>query len=79
MQTNTVPDGKMAIGTDDTDQTVLLMEAIVAGKGVLDQARFASALKSWVENGFPELGDKAGLGVGNTVSRVLIFAHPFVF
>eukprot|EP00929_Paragymnodinium_shiwhaense_P111647 TRINITY_DN79988_c0_g1_i1.p1 TRINITY_DN79988_c0_g1~~TRINITY_DN79988_c0_g1_i1.p1 ORF type:complete len:706 (+),score=103.31 TRINITY_DN79988_c0_g1_i1:67-2184(+) len=57
--------------TDDTDQLVLLMDAIVTGGGVLDQKAFAEALKLWSNQGFPELGDKAGLGIGQTVHGVL--------
>mmetsp|Transcript_36244 Transcript_36244/g.104356 ORF Transcript_36244/g.104356 Transcript_36244/m.104356 type:complete len:698 (-) Transcript_36244:24-2117(-) len=57
--------------TDDTDQFVLLLDAIVAGGGILDQKRFAKSLKSWRREGFPELGDRAGLGIGQTVNGVL--------
>eukprot|EP00404_Azadinium_spinosum_P029611 CAMPEP_0180558020 /NCGR_PEP_ID=MMETSP1037_2-20121125/1489_1 /TAXON_ID=632150 /ORGANISM="Azadinium spinosum, Strain 3D9" /LENGTH=616 /DNA_ID=CAMNT_0022574295 /DNA_START=20 /DNA_END=1866 /DNA_ORIENTATION=+ len=60
--------------TDDTDQLVLLLDAIIAGGGILDQHRFASSLKHWKENGFPELGDTRGLGIGETVYGVL--EHP---
>jgi len=60
--------------TDDTDQFVLLMDAIVAGGGVLDQGLFARSLKQWRQEGFPELGDKSGLGIGETVNGVL--EHP---
>ncbi|CAE8735070.1 unnamed protein product [Polarella glacialis] len=60
--------------TDDTDQLVLVLDAVVAGNGVLDQRLFAKSLKQWRQNGFPELGDTAGLGIGQTVSAVL--EHP---
>eukprot|EP00927_Polykrikos_kofoidii_P069237 TRINITY_DN64619_c0_g1_i1.p1 TRINITY_DN64619_c0_g1~~TRINITY_DN64619_c0_g1_i1.p1 ORF type:complete len:727 (+),score=126.46 TRINITY_DN64619_c0_g1_i1:72-2183(+) len=60
--------------TDDTDQLVLVMEAVVAGQGVLDQRLLATSLKSWTQNGFPELGDKNGLGIGETVKSVM--DHP---
>lgn len=60
--------------TDDTDQLVLVMDAVVAGDGVFDQRRFAQALKQWRQAGFPELGDASGLGVGETVNGVL--EHP---
>jgi len=60
--------------TDDTDQFVLLMDAIVASGGVLNHHRFAQSLKHWRSHGFPELGDKSGLGIGQTVNEVL--EHP---
>merc|ERR1719235_2979601 len=49
--------------TDDTDQLVLLLDAVVAGNGVLDPQVFADSLKQWRQKGFPDLGDKTGLGV----------------
>ena len=57
--------------TDDTDQLVLLLDAIVAGKGLFDPMSFSAGLKRWCASGFPELGDSAGLGVGQTVKSVL--------
>jgi len=60
--------------TDDTDQFVLLLDALVHGMGVLDEHVFARSLKQWRHEGFPELGDKAGLGIGQTVNAVL--EHP---
>lgn len=57
--------------TDDTDQCVLLLDAIVASKGVLDQLAFAESLVKWKSGGFPELGDSCGLGIGQTVHAVL--------
>lgn len=57
--------------TDDTDQLVLLADAVVAGSGVIDPAAFASSLKQWQHQGFPELGDTSGLGIGETVHGVL--------
>lgn len=60
--------------TDDTDQFIVLLDAIVAGNGVLSVTDFASSLKRWRNSGFPELGDTSGLGVGQTVHSVL--EHP---
>ncbi|CAE7666712.1 unnamed protein product [Symbiodinium microadriaticum] len=57
--------------TDDTDQMVTLLDAIVAGSGVLQEATFAKGLKAWLRSGFPELGDSSGLGIGQTVKSVL--------
>ena len=60
--------------TDDTDQLILLLDAIVAGNGLLNIRDFAKSLKRWRNSGFPELGDTSGLGVGQTVHSVL--EHP---
>ena len=50
---------------------VLLLDAIVAGNGVLREEDLAKGLKSWLRSGFPELGDTSGLGIGQTVKSVL--------
>lgn len=60
--------------TDDTDQLILVLDAIVAGGGVFDQQIFARSLLDWREHGFPELGDTSGMGIGQTVNGVL--EHP---
>lgn len=60
--------------TDDTDQMILLLDAIGEGQGLLNTFSFAKALKKWRNSGFPELGDTSGLGVGQTVNSVL--EHP---
>lgn len=59
--------------TDDTDQMILIMETITE-TGQVDIKLFANKLKKWIQNGFPELGDKAGMGLGKTVSNVC--DHP---
>eukprot|EP00438_Fugacium_kawagutii_P003368 Skav228249 [mRNA] locus=scaffold3112:219765:221879:+ [translate_table: standard] len=60
--------------TDDTDQMILLLDALIEGRGLLSTVGFAKALKRWRNSGFPELGDSSGLGVGQTVNAVL--EHP---
>ena len=60
--------------TDDTDQMILLLDALIEGRGLLSTIGFAKALKRWRNSGFPELGDSSGLGVGQTVNSVL--EHP---
>lgn len=60
--------------TDDTDQMIILLDAIISGHGILSPLDFARALKRWRNSGFPELGDTSGLGVGQTVNSVL--EHP---
>ena len=58
--------------TDDTDQMVLIMDALVEAKrcdeGMAAAAcGFATRLLEWGHHGFPELGDQGGLGIGRTV------------
>lgn len=63
--------------TDDTDQAILLMETLLAnppGTSLFNINLFAHSLLQWAENGFPELGDDGGMGIGNTVAQVL--HHP---
>lgn len=60
--------------TDDTDQLILVLDAVVAGQGLFDQKVFADSLQKWGAQGFPELGDTRGLGMGQTVNGVL--EHP---
>eukprot|EP00931_Biecheleriopsis_adriatica_P079002 TRINITY_DN52419_c0_g1_i1.p1 TRINITY_DN52419_c0_g1~~TRINITY_DN52419_c0_g1_i1.p1 ORF type:complete len:709 (-),score=158.35 TRINITY_DN52419_c0_g1_i1:24-1847(-) len=57
--------------TDDTDQLILLLDAVIEGNGIMDQKVFARSLKHWKQHGFPELGDSSGLGIGQTVNGVL--------
>eukprot|EP01117_Protostelium_nocturnum_P012778 TRINITY_DN4729_c0_g4_i3.p1 TRINITY_DN4729_c0_g4~~TRINITY_DN4729_c0_g4_i3.p1 ORF type:complete len:421 (-),score=171.98 TRINITY_DN4729_c0_g4_i3:100-1362(-) len=56
--------------TDDTDQMILIMEGITSTRSV-DPLDFAQRLRFWVEKGFPELGDKGGMGLGATVGKVV--------
>jgi ADP-ribosylglycohydrolase/Leucine-rich repeat (LRR) protein len=63
--------------TDDTDQAILLLETLLIHPrtdGRLDCKVFARDLLQWAEYGFPELGDDGGMGIGQTVARVL--HHP---
>jgi ADP-ribosylglycohydrolase len=54
--------------TDDTDQLILLFESIIEGFNVTD---FARKLYNWMKHGFPELGDLAGMGLGQLTARVM--------
>ena len=57
--------------TDDTDQWILILETLTEGNG---EARvFAKKLKQWIEHGFAELNDSAGMGLGANVGKVLVF------
>jgi hypothetical protein len=63
--------GRWARGdwTDDTDQWILILETLTEGNG--DEKVFARKLKRWIESGFQELGDMAGMGLGANVQKVL--------
>jgi ADP-ribosylglycohydrolase len=57
--------------TDDTDQSILIMET-VSESGVQEcEFLFAKKLYNWVFNGFPDLGDTTGVGIGLPVCWVL--------
>jgi len=53
--------------TDDTDQMILILETLLETGGQIDEIRFAKKLRTWVKQGFPELGDMSGMGCGGTV------------
>lgn len=65
--------------TDDTDQAVLLLQTMIECGHDFESDRFtaddlkifARKLESWVRRGFPELGDKAGLGLGGNTCMVV--------
>ncbi|ELT98348.1 hypothetical protein CAPTEDRAFT_158452 [Capitella teleta] len=57
--------------TDDSDQMILIMDSIVDCGGEVDPVDYAKKLRFWVENGFPELGDAGGIGLGQTTHRVV--------
>ncbi|MCK4968673.1 MAG: ADP-ribosylglycohydrolase family protein [Candidatus Aenigmarchaeota archaeon] len=58
--------------SDDTDQMILLLELMIENE--LTSKRFAKKLVYWKDNGFPELGDKHGMGIGGMTTAVLL--HP---
>ncbi|KAH3732774.1 ADPribosylglycohydrolase superfamily protein [Pelomyxa schiedti] len=55
--------------TDDTDQLILILQGILETGGTVSETNFAMKLIHWIKQGFPELGDTAGLGLGGTVAR----------
>lgn len=57
--------------TDDTDQMLLILQMIVERKGSVDKRAFAEKMSNWRRNGFKELGDFGGMGIGMTVSQTL--------
>ncbi len=60
--------------TDDTDQLVLLMETLTETDNKFDTHVLAKKLKHWRYNGFVELGDKCGMGLGQYTGKIT--AHP---
>ena len=65
--------------TDDTDQWILILETLTGhhdGKSI--EEVFAKKLISWIRNGYPELGDYGGLGLGTNVSQVNLIL-PWAF
>ncbi|KAI8503647.1 hypothetical protein Bbelb_186180 [Branchiostoma belcheri] len=66
--------------TDDSDQMILIMQALTRTQGkVSDQAlrTFSGDLYTWMLDGFRELGDRGGCGLGRTTHTVL--THPEFF
>lgn len=57
--------------TDDTDQMILIMLSILDQDGKVSPTDFGAKLKKWSKEGFPELGDFAGMGIGSTTLHVL--------
>jgi ADP-ribosylglycohydrolase len=58
--------------TDDTDHGILLMQAIYESNTPEEAVKiFARKLYTWLFNGFPELGDTGGVGLGRNVAWVL--------
>ncbi|EGC28948.1 hypothetical protein DICPUDRAFT_159538 [Dictyostelium purpureum] len=57
--------------TDDTDQMILILQTLIECNGEIDIKLFSNKLKNWVENGFEELGDQSGMGLGQTVGSVV--------
>lgn len=53
--------------TDDTDQSILVMETVAETNIDFCDRVFAKKLYNWVFKGFPELGDTSGVGIGAPV------------
>lgn len=60
--------------TDDSDQMLLIMLSLVDNKGQVNVRDFATRLQRWMREGFPELGDLGGMGIGGTTLTVLMQA-----
>lgn len=66
--------------TDDTDQWILILETLTESND--DVKIFAKKLKKWIQCGFRELNDFAGMGLGAHVSKVIyiqLFYHLHLF
>ncbi|KAF2074849.1 hypothetical protein CYY_003837 [Polysphondylium violaceum] len=63
--------------TDDTDQMILILRMFIENKGNVDAKLFGEKLREWVGSGFKELGDIAGMGLGQTVGSV-VFHEDFL-
>jgi hypothetical protein len=57
--------------TDDTDQLILLMEVFTENKMQFSEQLFAKKLLNWKNHGFSELGDLAGMGLGQLTARAM--------
>ncbi|RUS91502.1 hypothetical protein EGW08_000723 [Elysia chlorotica] len=57
--------------TDDTDHVVVIMQSLLYNKGELLISDFAPRVHRWDREGFPELGDFGGMGIGATTAKVL--------
>lgn len=57
--------------SDDTDHLILNMEVLEETKFIFDMKLLAEKLYNWKKIGFYELGDQAGMGIGQTLSYIL--------
>ncbi|KAL3868565.1 hypothetical protein ACJMK2_041366 [Sinanodonta woodiana] len=57
--------------TDDTDHMILIMQSLTHCNGKVNSRDFAARLRHWADNGFQELGDQSGTGLGNTTYTVI--------
>lgn len=64
--------GKFVTGdwTDDTDQLLCILDSLLYNGGEIDERDIAYRIAYWSYNGYPELKDVMGLGLGQTVSEV---------
>ncbi|XP_064639250.1 uncharacterized protein YegU-like [Lineus longissimus] len=57
--------------TDDSDQMILIMQSLRDNDGKANPVDFGSRIKKWMMEGFEELGDFGGMGIGATTLGVL--------
>eukprot|EP00735_Rhodelphis_limneticus_P002474 TRINITY_DN1335_c0_g1::TRINITY_DN1335_c0_g1_i1::g.19941::m.19941 TRINITY_DN1335_c0_g1::TRINITY_DN1335_c0_g1_i1::g.19941 ORF type:complete len:567 (-),score=87.18,sp/Q9Z2V5/HDAC6_MOUSE/45.45/5e-21,ADP_ribosyl_GH/PF03747.9/1.2e+03,ADP_ribosyl_GH/PF03747.9/9.1e-59,zf-UBP/PF02148.14/9.5e-17,zf-UBP/PF02148.14/3.2e+03 TRINITY_DN1335_c0_g1_i1:73-1773(-) len=57
--------------TDDTDQMILILDGLLVNSGKFSVLDFARRIKWWASHGYPDLGDKGGMGIGMTVNNTI--------
>jgi len=57
--------------TDDTDQSVLILQSLLECGGRASPVDFAARLLAWRAGGFPQLGDESAAGLGQATKAVL--------
>ncbi|KAK7102754.1 ADP-ribosyl-[dinitrogen reductase] glycohydrolase-like [Littorina saxatilis] len=60
--------------TDETDQMILLLQSLIANRGLVVPKDFSRRLLEWSDNGIPELSDRCGQGLDTATKSVL--THP---
>lgn len=68
---NAIRDYPKCDWTDDTDHLILAMQSLTENNMKFSPIDFARRLAFWSDNGFPELGDTIGLGLGGTTEMVI--------
>ncbi|XP_070558795.1 microtubule-associated protein 1B-like [Ptychodera flava] len=57
--------------TDDSDQMILILQSILDRNGQVEGPDFAKKMRKWAREGFSELGDMGGMGIGMTTYNVI--------
>ncbi|KAK3596766.1 hypothetical protein CHS0354_038766 [Potamilus streckersoni] len=57
--------------TDDSDQMILIMESLTENGGLVVKTDFAQKMVNWMKQGFQDLGDLGGMGIGSTTLHTL--------
>ncbi|XP_077985141.1 uncharacterized protein LOC144439775 isoform X2 [Glandiceps talaboti] len=57
--------------TDDSDQMILILQSLLENEGKVMPTDFAKKMRKWANEGFRELGDTGGLGIGMTTYKVI--------
>lgn len=57
--------------TDDTDQLICLLDTLSETELKFNMSLFAEKIYNWCKKGYPELGDIAGMGLGQLTARVI--------
>ena len=55
---------------------VLALDCLLSWGGVVDELDYAKRLQKWGQKGFPELGDKEGIVLSETVKQVNSYNFP---